>query len=108
MPHTSDKFLGNWTLVPELCQYQDGHAPLSGAYKIAMTKEKAQFGINWTDEKNKTHEIEFAGPVDGTVNPLNGGKMEWSCTRIDHLRLDSSMYHEDEGATRNFQVYRRS
>ncbi len=135
MPQTHDKFLGDWTLVPELCQYQDGHVPRSCTYKIEMAKEEARFGIDWTDDKNKAHSIAFSAPVDGSLNPLNGGKMELSCTRIDHLRLDSSTYHngfeasyvhrkasedgklmvvltvhnhEDEGATRNFQVYRRS
>jgi len=134
MPKGSDKFLGSWSLVPELCQYQDGHPPLSSDYKIDLKNNDVHFDVSWVDEKEKAHHIEFGGPVDGTVNPHNGGKIEVSFTRIDDLRLDSSTYHngfeasyvhrkasqdgklmivvtvqnhQDEGSTRNFQVYRR-
>jgi len=135
MPNSKDKFLGQWTLIPELCQYQDGHAPLDAKYKIAVDAEQVQFHMEWTDEKEKAHQIQYGGPMDGTVNPHNGGKIEVSFTRVDHLRLDSSTYHngfeasyvhrkasedgslmvvltvqnhQDEGSTRNFQVYKRS
>ncbi len=134
MPKTEDKFLGSWTLIPELCQYQDGYPPKSGRYEIDLKDGEAKFDIVWTDEKGKDHEIKYGGPVDGTVNALNGGKIEVSFTRVDQLRLDSSTYsggfeashvhrkasedgklmivvtthnHDTESATRNFQVYRK-
>lgn len=135
MPNSKDRYLGKWTLVPELCQYQDGHAPLSGSYQIDLEQDEARFQMEWTDDKEKTHKLQYGGPVDGSVNPHNGGRIEVSFTRVDHLRLDSSSYHngfeasyvhrkasedgslmvvmtvhnhEDEGSTRNFQVYKRA
>jgi len=135
MPSSNDRFLGHWTLIPELCQYQEGHAPRSGSYRIDLDQDQVSFDIEWTDDKEKSHKIQYGGPIDGTVNPHNGGKIEVSFTRVDHLRLDSSTYHngyeasyvhrkasedgalmvvltvnnhEDEGSTRNFQVYARA
>ncbi len=135
MPHGEDKFLGEWKLIPELCQYQDGHPPVSATYKIAFFDDQVQFDSAWRDEAGKDHKLTYGGPIDGTVHPHNGGKIEVSFTRIDHLRLDSSTYHngfeasyvhrkasedgtlmiivtvhnhENEGSTRNFQVYRRA
>lgn len=135
MPNSKDKFVGDWTLVPELSQYQENHPPVSGDYRIKLDKGNVQFDIKWVDDKDKSHKISYGGPADGSVMPHNGGKIEVSFTRVDDLRLDSSAYHngfettyvhrkasedgklmvvmtvhrhEDEGSTRNFQVYRRS
>ena len=134
MPKTNDKFLGKWTLIPELCQYQDGSPPTSGHYEIDLQNGEAQFDIAWKDENGKDHLVHYGGPVDGSVNPLNGGKIEVSFTRVDRHRLDSSTYcggfeashvhrkasedgklmivvtthnHDSDSATRNFQVYRK-
>lgn len=134
MPQADDKFLGEWMLVPELCQYEEGHPPKSGTYNIELKDDVVTLDLTWTDDKDKTHHLNYGGPVDGSVHPHNGNKFEMSYTRVDDLRLDSSTYHngfeamyahrkasddgklmvvlmvqnhQDEGSTRNFQVYRR-
>lgn len=134
MADTSNKFIGTWQLVPELCQYQDGHPPLSGTYKITENGEDVSMELDWTDEHEKDHHLAYGGPMDGTVIQIKGGKLEASYTRIDELRLDSASYydgretayahrkasedgqlmvvlmvhhHKEERSTRNFQVYRR-
>ncbi len=135
MPKAKDKFLGEWDLVPELCQYQDGHPPKKGHYKIDLEGKEVAFDLNWTDEHDKAHHVTYGGPVDGQPQPLNGGKMEVSFTRIDELRLDSSTFsngleasyvhrkasedgalmivvttsnHANGEATQNIQIYRRA
>lgn len=135
MPNSKDQYVGDWQLIPELCQYQETHPPRSGQYSIKLDENDAQFDIEWIDEKDKSHKLSYGGPVDGSVNPLNGGKLEFSVTRVDSQRLDSSTYHngfeasyvhrktsddgnlmvvvsvfrhDDEQSTRNFQVYKRA
>ena len=135
MQKAADKFVGKWKLIPELCQYEDCQFQQRGAYEISLNGKSANFSIDWTDAKGEAHKMSYGGPVDGTVSPLNGGKIEVSFTRVDKFRLDSSTYldgaetsyahrkasddgnlmvvltvqhHRDEVSTRNFQVYRRA
>ncbi|MFQ5622265.1 MAG: hypothetical protein ACE5FS_02610 [Paracoccaceae bacterium] len=135
MTACKDSFVGAWDLVPELCQYQDGLPPQSGTYDISLNGEVAEFRLSWIDHDARPHELEFAGPVDGSVRPVNGvPSNEVSFNRVDERTLDSSAYHDgreityerhrasDDGSlmvvvqvhrhpegpsTRNFQVYRR-
>jgi len=134
MSSTTDKFTGNWALVPELCQYQDGHPPVDGSYSISTDGDTVSLSLKWTDEHGKSHNLDHGGRIDGSVQVLNNGKIEASYTRVDSQRLDSSMYsggretsyshrktsndgalmvvmiehhHLTEPSTRNFQVYRR-
>ena len=135
MPNTANSFAGRWHLVPELCQYQDGHPPLSGEYEISCTKTDVSLKTSWVDEHEKPHELTYGGPMDGTVTAMGGGKIETSFTRVDEYRLDSSSYfdgretsyahrkvsedgtlmvvvmvhhHKTDRSTRNFQIYRRA
>lgn len=135
MSDDPDLFLGHWHLIPELCQYQDGHPPKSGAYVISTDGADVNFVIDWTDEHGKEHHLSHGGAMDGSVIALADGRIEVSYTRIDQLRLDSASYfdgretsyvhrkasldgalmvvltvhhHKDERSTRNFQVYRRT
>lgn len=131
----TDRFIGTWQLIPELCQYQDGHPPKTGTYAIRCDDTDVHMDVTWVDDRDKCHEMSYGGPMDGTVVALRGGKLEASYTRIDRSRLDSSAYfngretsyahrkasrdgdlmvvmivhhHKDERSTRNFQVYRRT
>lgn len=134
MPMHEDMYIGEWALIPELCQYQEGHAPSSAHYSISLKDQDVSFSIDWVDMKEKHHSLKFGGPFDGSIQPLNGGKSEISFTRVDKMRMDSSTYHDgfeamyvhrkvsqdgnlmvvmtvhnhdNDSSTRNFQVYRR-
>ena len=135
MPQTDNRFEGRWQLVPELCQYQDGHPPRSGQYDIQCNDTDVTCVTSWVDEHDKSHTLTYGGPMDGTVIALKGNKLEASFTRIDAYRLDSSSYfdgretayahrkvsqdhslmvvlmvhhHKEDRSTRNFQIYRRA
>ena len=134
MSSTTDKFTGNWALIPELCQYQDGHPPVDGSYLISTEGEIVKLVLQWTDENGKAHKLDHGGRIDGSVQAISNGKIEASYTRVDSQRLDSSMYaggretsyshrkisddgtlmvvmiehhHLTRPSTHNFQVYRR-
>jgi len=127
-------FTGSWQLIPELCQYQDGHPPLAGRCDITTDGDVVSCATEWTDEHGKDHALSHGGPMDGSVVALGDGKLEVSYTRIDAYRLDNAVYadgretsyahrktsmdgtlmvmvtvhhHKDTRSTRNFQVYRR-
>jgi hypothetical protein len=129
-------FAGRWELIPELCQYQEGHVPPSCTYSISLQDGHADFDLSWTDKDGKDHHVRFGGPVDGSIVPHKAGHIsELSVSRVDERTLDSSAYadghevsysrrsasadgallsvqlvtgHADADSTRNFQVYRRA
>ena len=135
MVDAKNLFSGNWQLVPELCQYQDGAPPTASTYEISITGEIATFILNWTDKDGKSHCVTYGGPTDGSVIPYKAGQItEMSFSRVDAITLDSSSYsqgrevgyarrkassdgkllsvqqvhrHNGDASTRNFQVYRR-
>lgn len=135
MTGKKNSFIGAWDLVPELCQYQDGVPPRSGAYDISLKDGAVHFDMSWTDHDDHSHSLAFGGPSDGTVQTLNGAPAhELSISKVDEFTIDSSAYadgretqyarrqvskdgalmtvvqvhrHPEGPSTRNFQVYRR-
>ncbi len=135
MVDATNLFDGQWQLVPELCQYQDGSPPAFCLYEISIVGERANFSLTWTDKENKTHSLHYGGPTDGTVVPYKGGHItEMSFSSVDGDTLDSSSYshgrevnytrrkastdgallsvqmvtrHNGDASTRNFQIFRR-
>jgi hypothetical protein len=135
MPEPDDPLTGTWELIPELCQYQEGHPPPSCTYTIAVDGGQAAFDLEWTDKEGRAHHVRYGGPTDGTIVPHKAGHItEMSVSRVDDLTLDSSAYadghevsysrrsaspdgkllsiqlvtrHADANSIRNFQVYRK-
>lgn len=132
---STEKYLGTWLLVPELCIYQSGDPPFEGEYIISQSSGEISFRIIWKDGSGKSHELQFGGPLDGEKHPSETpGVTEVSYERIDERTLDSTAFnHENtvmyarrvasndgtmlavsqvlygsEGPSSNFQVYRRA
>ena len=132
---TKRSYLGTWTLVPELCLYEEGNPPVSGIYRIAQLDDDVRISIDWEAQDGSKHQIEFQAPDRGIKQPSNNpGTSHFSITRVSHLILDSRAYAGDEEvgyarrrasddglllatvqagrrangtSFRNFQVYRR-
>ena len=130
----SANYIGTWILIPELCIYQSGEAPLNGSYKIQSDGTDVRFSIVWTDIEGTDHAIDYGGPIDGSKHPIDSsGTTSASYLRVDENTLDSTVYDNDkktmyarrivsagtdllavvqveykpEGKLSNFQVYRR-
>ena len=134
-PDKKDFYLGTWTLVPELCIYEEGTRPLSGIYQISQRDNDVRISIDWEAPDGSKHHVEFQAPDNGERQPSsNPGTSHLSITRINPFILDSSAYAENEEVAyarrrasedglllstvqvgrrpngtslRNFQVYRR-
>lgn len=130
----SEKFEGEWILLPELSIYQNGEPPLSGKYIIRTNKGVVEFEIEWTDSTGKAHKLAFGGPLDGEKHEVKTpGLSSVVYKKINDFTLDSYAYsgdkmllnarrvvaedlsllavsqisYGDEGALTNLQVYRR-
>ncbi len=97
----NDAYIGTWTLVPELCIYEEGQPPLSGTYRTSQSEGEVSISIDWEASDGSTHHIEFGAPNDGTRQPLSTpgvasvdapGISHLSITRVSPLILDSSAY----------------
>ena len=113
----NDNYIGTWTLVPELCIYEEGQAPLSGIYRISQSDGHVRISIDWEAPDGSAHQIEFGAPNDGTRQPSGApgvasadapgvasagapgvasadapGVSHLSITRVSPLILDSSAY----------------
>ena len=132
----NDAYIGTWTLVPELCIYEEGQPPLSGTYRISQSEGEVSISIDWEASDGSAHHIEFGAPSDGTRQPSSTpGSLDLSITRVSPLILDSSAYagadevayarrlasqdglllstvqvgrRADGTSFRNFQVYRKA
>lgn len=97
-----DLYLGDWQLIPELCLYEFGSAPVSGAYRIASEGEKYRITIEWRmDAESEPQNTGFAAPADGSVQPLPAaasasGPDSFSLIRVDGRTLDSAAYRDGE------------
>jgi hypothetical protein len=130
-----DRFLGRWQLVPELCLYEFGPAPVSGDYQISRDGRTVQISLAWTMANGVRQTARYAAADDGSWKPLDGpGAETYTLSRIDEYTLDSAAFRagasigyarrvaskdgglmvvvqdgarEDGEKFRNFQVYRR-
>jgi hypothetical protein len=101
-PPDGDRFLGTWTLVPELSLYESGAPPASGTYTIAEpTPGRLALHVSWREAPDgPVRETSFGGPSDGTPQPLPlppgvaarpaGSPDALTLTRIDAATLDSA------------------
>lgn len=97
-----DRFLGTWTLVPELSLYETGTPPASGTYTIAEpTAGRLALHVAWrAGGDGPLRETRFGGPGDGAPQPLPlppdaaarpaGAPDAFTLTRVDAHTLDSA------------------
>lgn len=69
-------FLGQWQLIVQSCQYEQGAPPTSGSYRIEADPDGIlTFTATWTDADGKPGTVSFSGPADGSSVPLDGGEL---------------------------------
>jgi hypothetical protein len=97
-----DLFVGHWELIPELCLYEFGSAPVSGAYRIEKEGTKLRITIEWRmDADADPQSTGFAAPADGSMQPLvaaapASGPDSFSLSRVDQQTLDSAAFRDEE------------
>ena len=70
---TADLYLGDWELIPELCVYEFGSAPVTGAYLIAKQGRKLRITIEWSmSAGTEAQSTGFEAPPDGSPQPVDG------------------------------------
>jgi hypothetical protein len=85
-----------WTLIPELCIYEKGEPPRTGAYRIKVRGGVVDIQISWRDAHGHDHSIRFGGPCDGQPHASEQpGVAAVSFTRVDDLTLDSAAFAAD-------------
>lgn len=99
---SGDLFLGEWELIPELCLYEFGSAPVAGAYRIARDGKAVRITIEWRmDEESEPQSTGFGGPTDGSTQALPAvatatGPDSFTLTRVDARTLDSAALRGEE------------
>lgn len=135
MPEKSENnFAGDWELIPELCLYQQGEAPVRSNYLINCAGGDVAITVQWCDSAGQLQSTSYGGPVNGSKQVFEGpGITHINFTRVDANTLDSGVYTGDQevmyarratseagdlmsivqttqtqqGSFSNFQVYRR-
>jgi hypothetical protein len=66
-------FIASWQLFPEKGEYQSGHRPKSGYYKIQPRDNARELGIlhTWVSLENDAFNAEFGIKPDGDRHPFN-------------------------------------
>jgi hypothetical protein len=66
-------FLASWQLFPEKSNYEQGHRPKSGTYKIEGDSEKNELRIfhNWVSLENQAFSSEYAIVADGDLHAFS-------------------------------------
>ena len=71
-PHAAAAFAGTWHLLPEQCDYQLGHPPRSGHYRLACTEDgMLSISSEWFGKNGKRHRAAFGGRTDGVPYPFH-------------------------------------
>jgi len=64
----ANRFLGIWKLIPHLCKYDAGQAPLKAFYSFHPNKINPQdidVAIEWTDIQNQNSKVNYLIKLDG-------------------------------------------
>lgn len=66
-------FLASWQLFPEKSNYEQGHRPKSGTYKIEGNSEKNELSIfhNWVSLENQAFSSEYTITADGDLHAFH-------------------------------------
>lgn len=98
----ADLYLGEWELIPELCVYEFGSAPFTGAYRIVKQGRKIRITIEWSMNADaEPQSTGFEAPVDGSPQPVPAGATAagpdtFTLTRVDERTLDSAAFRGEE------------
>ena len=87
-----DPFLGSWSLVPELAQYEFGQPPQGGTYRIEASGEGYLIAMEWLAAEGTAHQLSYPAIPDGKEYPYENPAVAdtVSMTRIDRQTLDST------------------
>ena len=91
----TDLYLGRWTLVPELCLYDEGVPPEHATYEMQRDGSVLRVRICWRPTGQPTDvTAEYTGPETGEVQPTTDipGISGLSITRVDERTLDSAAW----------------
>lgn len=91
------RYVGEWTLIPELSLYANGVPPASGHYSIARAPDgRLALEVRWhMPEDSEERSTRFGGLSDGSrvVLPLSDrGPDAFSLTHVDDRTLDSAAF----------------
>jgi len=88
-------FLGDWRLIPESCQYDQGEAPASGSYRISVGAEGIlSLTTQWKEPNGQAHSFTLSGKPDGSKAPFDGGDLAdaLAITAVSPRELNSYAY----------------
>lgn len=70
-------FLASWQLFPEKCNFQFGHTPKSGNYKIESIRNGHALGIsmNWVSLDNEAFYTQYEVIPDGEIRPFENQEL---------------------------------
>lgn len=96
------RYLGEWTLIPELSLYVSGVPPIAGRYTIALVGDNhLALEVVWRMPDDTTDKsTRFGGIADGSRVALPASEVgpdAYSLTHVDESILDSAAYR---GTTR--------
>ncbi|MFK7803590.1 MAG: hypothetical protein AB8G95_18285 [Anaerolineae bacterium] len=86
-----EKFLGNWSLIPEKSDYGLGQPPQQGTYEIVADGKKVTFLMDWIDHEGEHKTMSFSEICDGQLHPYEapGPVDQISLTLVDEANLNS-------------------
>lgn len=92
------RFLGQWILDVDLCDYEQGEPPKSGSYRIEQKGDALVFHMSWVDAVDELNNMSFQGKPDGVPEPFDGGPLAdaLSITSPSEHRLDSFAFRDGE------------
>ncbi len=102
---TAYNFIASWQLFPEKGNYEYGHRPKSGHYKIEATENKKELVIsmNWVTLENQAFASQYKMIADGALHPFNDTDAEAAIFAnsirtefIDALNFQTFFYKENE------------
>ncbi len=98
-------FLGEWVLVPDSCEYEQGEAPQAGFYAIQESGNELEFQMGWIDSEGEQHAHSFRCAADGEHYKFAGGDLAdaISVTASSETSLDSSAFYQ---GTERMMAYR--
>ena len=95
--HAAAAFAGTWHLLPEQCDYQLGHPPRSGHYRLACTEDgMLSISSEWFGKNGKRHRAAFGGRADGVPYPFHDTPHAdaLSFESVSPTLLHSTTWHE--------------
>lgn len=94
----TSRFLGLWRLLPELCKYDVGQAPVKATYSFTLNQHQPNIidvGIDWTDVQGKDANVKYQIEL-GVKKPekLHGLDVLALHELTEQGLLNSSVWHQ--------------